>query len=75
MVQLPLLIAHLATCNKCKYGKARKDDKLFGSVRFNHDMSSHAYIHHLLSSESLKSHHAKCFWSNFRHERDGKAPC
>ena len=45
-------------------------------VQFNHDMSSHAYIRHLLSSESLKiSHHAKCSRSNFRHERDGKAPC
>ena len=38
-------------------------------------MSSHSYIQHLLSSESLKiSHHAKCSRSNFCHKRDGKAP-
>ena len=52
------------------------DSNFSDLVQFNHDISSHAYIRHLLSRESLKiSHHAKCYWSNFRHERDGKAPC
>ena len=42
----------------------------------NHDISSHAYIQHFLSSELLKiSHYAKCFRSNFCHKRDDKAPC